>query len=89
MKLTIVFLLIVPIFSFKKCSNCKHFIKNTKSTIFNFGKCKMFPKTKDIYSTNDKKETVKTKTIEDMYYCSTAREYSSMCGVEGKWYQPK
>ena len=46
MKLTIVFLLIVPIFSFKKCSNCKHFIKNTKSTIFNFGKCKMFPKNK-------------------------------------------
>jgi hypothetical protein len=38
---------------------------------------------------NDKKETVKTKTIKDMYYCSTAREYSSMCGVEGKFYQSK
>lgn len=38
---------------------------------------------------NDKKEMVKTKTIEDMYYCSTAREYSSMCGVEGKLYEHK
>ena len=85
----IIFLLIVPIFSFKECTNCKHFIKSTKSTIINFGKCNLFPKKKDIYSTNDKKETVRIKTIEDMYYCSTAREYSSMCGVEGKWYQPK
>jgi hypothetical protein len=78
------FLLIVPIFSLK-CSNCKHFV-DAKPNIF--GKCNLFPKTKDVYSMNDKKETVKTKTIEDMYYCSTAREYSSMCGVEGKWYQP-
>jgi hypothetical protein len=36
---------------------------------------------------NDKKETV--KTIEDMYYCSTAREYDDMCGVEGKFYESK
>lgn len=89
MNLIIVFLLIVPIFSFKKCSNCKHFIKITKSTIFDFGKCNLFPKLKDVYSTNDKKETVKIKTIEDMYYCSTARQYSHMCDVEGKFYQPK
>ncbi len=81
------FLFIVPIFSLK-CSNCKHFIE-PKSNILLFGKCNLFPKTKDIYSTNNKKETVKTKTIEDRYYCSTAREYSSMCGVEGKLYEPK
>lgn len=81
------FLLIVPIFSLK-CSNCKHFIK-PKSNILLFGKCNLFPKTKDIYSTNDKKETVKTKTIEDMYYCSTARQYDHMCGVEGKFYESK
>lgn len=81
------FLLIVPIFSLK-CSNCKHFIE-PKSNILLFGKCNLFPKTKDIYSTNDKKETIKTKTIEDRYYCSTAREFGNMCGVEGKLYDPK
>ena len=82
------FFFIVPIFSLKVCSNCKHFIKHTKSNIIGFGKCKMFPKTKDIYSVNNK-ETVKTKTIEDMYYCSTARVYSHMCDVEGKFYESK
>ena len=35
------FLLIAPIFSFKLCSNCKHFITDNKENIF--GKCKMFP----------------------------------------------
>ena len=82
-----IFLLIVPIFSLK-CSNCKHFIIG-KPDIFIFGKCNLFPKTKDVYSLNNKKESVKTKTIEDRYYCSTAREYSSMCGVEGKFYESK
>jgi len=86
MKLTIVFFLIVPIFSLK-CSSCKHFIIGKPDNL-NFGKCNLFPKTKDIYSTNDKKETIKTKTIEDRYY-STAREYDHMCGVVGKFYQPK
>jgi hypothetical protein len=81
------FLLIVPIFSLK-CSNCKHFIE-PKSNILLFGKCNLFLKTKDIYSTNDKKETVKTKTIEDWYYYSTARQYEHRCGVEGKFYEPK
>jgi hypothetical protein len=78
----ILFLFIVPIFSLK-CSNCKHFIEPKSK----FGKCNLFPKTKDVYSMNDKKETV--KTIEDMYYCSTAREYDDMCGVEGKFYESK
>lgn len=89
MKMKRLFLiLIVPIFSLK-CSKCKHFVKDTKPNIFVFGKCKIFPKTKDVYSMNDKKETVKIKTIEDMYYCSTARQYNHMCGVEGKLYEPK
>jgi hypothetical protein len=52
-----------------------------------FGKCNLFPKTKDIYSVNDKKETVKTKTIEDMYYCSTARQHKHMCGEDGKMFE--
>jgi len=81
------FILIAPIFSLK-CSNCKHFMIG-KPDIFIFGKCNLFPKTKDVYSLNNKKESVKTKTIEDRYYCSTAREYSGMCGVEGKFYESK
>ena len=36
-----IFVLIVPIFSFKFCINCKHFITDNKENIF--GKCKMFP----------------------------------------------
>ena len=87
MKWMFLLILVVPIFSLK-CSNCKHFIRG-KPNIFVIGKCKKFPKTKDIYSMNDKKETVKIKTIEDMYYCSTARQYTHMCGVEGKFYEPK
>lgn len=83
-----IFLLIAPIFSFKLCSNCKHFIEpKSKSNIIGFGKCNLFPKIKDLYSMNDKKETVKTK--EDMYYCSTARVYSHMCDIEGKFYESK
>ena len=35
------FLLIVPIFSFKFCIDCKHLITDNKENIF--GKCKMFP----------------------------------------------
>ena len=46
------FLLIFPICSLK-CSNCKHFIE-PKSNILLFGKCNLFPKTKDIYSVNNK-----------------------------------
>jgi hypothetical protein len=84
MKFTIVFLLIVPIFSLK-CSNCKNFI-DAKPNIF--GKCNLFPKINYVqYSPGDKKR--KSKKEDMYYYCSTAREYSSMCGVEGKFYQPK
>ena len=79
------FLLLIPIFSLK-CSNCKHF-REPKLNILLFGKCNLFPKTKDIYSVNDKKETVKTKTIEDMYYCSTARQHKHMCGEDGKMFE--
>jgi hypothetical protein len=50
---------------------------------------KYFQKTKDVYSMNDKKETVKIKTIEDLYYCSSAKQFTHMCGVEGKFYEPK
>jgi chromatin segregation and condensation protein Rec8/ScpA/Scc1 (kleisin family) len=79
------FLFISPIFSLK-CSICKHFIE-PNSNILLFGKCNLFTKTKDIYSINDKKETVKTKTIEDRSYCSTARQFKNMCGEEGKMFE--
>ena len=61
------FLLIVPIFSLK-CSNCKHFIEpKSKSNIIGFGKCNLFPKTKDLYSMNDKKENVKVIKIKKVF----------------------
>ena len=68
----ILFLLIVPIFSLK-CSNCKHFVIG-KPDIFVFGKCNLFPKTKDVYSVNNKKESIKIKVVYHevsiSFYCS-------------------
>ena len=80
------FLFIVPIFSLK-CSNCKHFVTG-KPDIFVFGKCNLFPKINYVqYLPGDTKRKYRK---EDMYYySSTARQYSSMCGVEGKFYEPK
>ena len=85
MKILIIFSIFASSLSLK-CSNCKHFIEG-KSNIFNFGKCKMFTKTKVVYSYSirDKKET--RKTIEDMYYCSTARQFEKMCGKNGKMFE--
>ena len=74
------FLLIAPIFSFKLCSNCKHFITDNKENIF--GKCKMFPQieNKINYLINGIKK--------DGYsYCSTARGHPNMCGEDGKMFK--
>lgn len=74
------FLLIVPIFSFKFCINCKHFITDNKENIF--GKCKMFPQIEN-------KINYLINGIEkDGYsYCSTARQFEKMCGENGKMFQ--
>ena len=75
-----IFLLIVPIFSFKFCIDCKHFITDNKENIF--GKCKMFPQIENKlnYLINGIKK--------DGYsYCSSARQFEKMCGENGKMFQ--
>jgi len=74
------FLLIVPIFSFKFCIDCKHFITDAKENIF--GKCKMFPQIEN-------KINYLINGIEkDGYsYCSTARQFKNMYGEDGKMFE--
>ena len=70
----------------KLCMNCKHFKKDI-FTSSKYAQCKKFLIIdKNVNYLIDGKRKEETK---NMYYCSTAREYSSMCGVEGKWYQAK
>ena len=74
------FLYIVPIFSLKLCIHCKHFIKNDKSE---YGKCELFTKMNmDTFVVNGEKHD----NI-DYYYCSTARQFDTMCGEKGKYYK--
>jgi len=74
------FLFIVPIFSFKFCINCKHFITDNRENIF--GKCKIFPQIEN-------KINYLINGIEkDGYsYCSTARQHKHMCGEDGKMFE--
>jgi hypothetical protein len=60
----------------------KDFTKENK-----YGKCSLFTKNeKDVtYLVTGIQET----TINDYYYCSTARMYDTMCGEEGKKYIKK
>jgi len=75
---------ILPVFSFegdkqKLCMNCKYFKKNFLSDN-KFGKCSLFPReeTTTYYLVDGS-----PNRPEDYYYCSTAREYDSMCGKTG------
>ena len=91
MNMTKIFLIIcsiiLPVFSLneitpKICINCKFF---TNSFLANnmFGKCSLFPKTKEV---DDHYFVTGIKKKEAFYYCSTARKYDDMCGKEGKKY---
>ena len=70
----------------KLCINCKHFEKGlfTPST---FAKCKKFRavNTDVDHLINGKKK----KPTKQMYFCSTARKCSSLCGEEGYGYEDK
>ena len=82
----ILFLLIAPIFSLKLCMNCKHF-KRDVFTPSRFAKCKKF-----LVIDNNVDHLIDGKRKEkpeNMYYCSTARSSSNMCGEEGTSYEPK
>jgi len=57
------------------CVNCKHFRKDL-FTEPQFGKCAKFPE--------------RTDGSEKKYkYCVTARDWDSMCGKEGKFYEDR
>ena len=69
----------------KFCVNCRHFKGNFLSGN-KFGKCKLFP---IIDKDNQVDYLVSGTPYSRYYYCSTAREYDNMCGLEGKYYDKK
>ena len=69
----------------KLCMNCKHF-KRDIFTPSRFAKCKKFLM---IDNNVDHLIDGKKEETENMYYCSTARSSSRLCGEEGAGYEPK
>jgi hypothetical protein len=70
----------------KFCINCKYFKKDFFK-LDEFAKCQAFPIIPD---NNDYLVTgIEKKQIIDYHYCSTARNFDSMCGQEGKKYEQK
>ena len=83
----ILFLSIVSAFALDKlCMNCKHF-KRDVFTPSRFAKCKKFLMINT--NVNHLIDGKKTENPVNMYYCSTARSSSYMCGEEGSGYEPK
>jgi hypothetical protein len=68
----------------KLCIDCK-FYKKGLFTFSKFGKCTLFPTVNepDYFLVNGKNKN----NIECYHYCSTARNFDSMCGKEGKFYE--
>lgn len=68
------------------CINCKHF-RYDFFTGKQFGKCILFPKVEEkntyyLVNGQDNKPT-------DYHFCSIARNYNDMCGIEGKLFEKK
>ena len=61
----------------KYCIHCKHFMNAPTGP--QYGKCRFFPY-------EEEPDLVTGKSTEDYRYCSTARQYESMCGKKGKHY---
>lgn len=82
----------------KHCVNCKHFLgaidgPNTQDVVdsYNvlFGKCALFPVNDPRKMTNyliSGKEKP-TEPIIDYRFCSTARSFEDMCGIDGQLYK--
>jgi len=83
----IIYSIILPILSLKNikpklCINCKYFI--TDNDTGKYGKCSLFPKKEN------KINFLVNGISEEIYnYCSISREYTNMCGEEGKLYKKK
>jgi len=70
----------------KLCINCKFYIKENFLTPDIFYKCSKFSYLEDDYFfVNGRGKPQITK----YHYCSTARNFDHMCGVEGKKYEEK
>ena len=87
----------------KLCINCRYFMyerEEDENTMPEYGKCLYFEREPRI--TPEKKARMKNNLINylvtgikkkepkkktEWYYCSTARSFENMCGIEGKKYQ--
>jgi hypothetical protein len=72
----------------KLCVNCQFFTKDGFFTDNNFGKCLMFPKEEEL-DDNFLVTGIKSKKQIEYMYCSTARNFESRCGKEGRFYEEK
>ena len=68
----------------KLCKNCK-FFKKDFFTSNKFVKCTLFNREEIKYFLVD---GIPEKNLYNYHYCSTARNFDHMCGVEGKKYEP-
>jgi len=66
----------------KFCVNCKYFIETTYLNKDN-GKCSLFPNESKDYLVSG------VKRPENYYYCSTARSWDHMCGINGTMYKKR
>jgi hypothetical protein len=80
----------------KHCIKCKY---STHNNGLMPGKCILYPRSVTLTGENRHKDLVhylvngeeREKLVEylDYYYCSTARQFNSMCGMDGKQYEAK
>lgn len=72
--------------SLRRCVDCKFFKRDFLSDP-KFGKCQKFPKEAhpDYYWVTG----IKEKTKIEYHYCDVARGVESMCGMQGKQFEPR
>jgi hypothetical protein len=86
----------------KLCVHCKHFINSNPNNL-SLGKCALFPKADELseYEKYKKKQDLIDYLVtgriyednynkeKDYYFCSTSREFKSMCGEDGELFVQK
>ena len=68
----------------KLCKNCKFFVKKDFFTANKFGQCKLFNYEETKYFLVD---GIPEKNLNTYHYCSTARKFDHLCGVDGKKFE--